>query len=141
MEDTDIRIIIDRVTDLLSTELNKLTAKHKEGIKETSEGILNLPIVRKVISEYESKIARDTCSDEQINNLKTMVFDLKTEMQELRCVMASKQVDPTPSPAEPNIQLKITEINNTFNKTQLNDLEVFNCLGKSDKEDEKEEEE
>ena len=139
MEDTDIKIIIDRVTVLLSSELNNLTAKHKQGIKETSEGILNLPIVRKVISEYESKIAHDTCSDEQINNLKNMVFDLKTEMQELRCVIASKQVDPPSSPIEPNIQLKITEIKNTFNK--VNDLEVFNCLGKSDKEEDEEEEE
>ena len=61
MEETDIKIIIDRVTVLLSLELHKLTAKHREGIKETSEGILNVPIVKKVIGEYESKIAHDTC--------------------------------------------------------------------------------
>ena len=128
MNDSDIQMIIEQVTFLLKIELNNWNKKNKELVKETSEGILNLPIVKKIIGEYETKITNDAVSDEKINNVKNMVIDLKTELQEIKAMLSSR---PIISNVEPNIQLKITELENS-NTNDLLDLEIINRLGKLD---------
>jgi len=128
MNDSDIQMIIEQVTFLLKIELNNWNKKNKELVKETSEGILNLPIVKKIIGEYETKITNDAVSDEKINNVKNMVIDLKTELQEIKAMLSSR---PIISNIEPNIQLKITELENS-NTNDLLDLEIINRLGKLD---------
>jgi hypothetical protein len=128
MNDSDIQMIIEQVTFLLKIELNNWNKKNKELVKETSEGILNLPIVKKIIGEYETKITNDSVSDEKINNVKNMVIDLKTELQEIKAMLSSR---PIISNVEPNIQLKITELENS-NTNDLLDLEIINRLEKLD---------
>ena len=156
MEETDIQIIIDRVTFLLKMELNKCNVKYKESIKETSEGILNLPIVKKVIHEYETKISHDTSSENELNRLKNMVSNLTSEIQDIKkmlllnqkTVLNEKTVLNQKTTEEPNIQLKIREINNDeslgieiLKEEELDNVsELALSEAKSEEEEEEEEE-
>lgn len=142
MEETDIQTIIDRVTFLLKMELNKCNMKYKESMKETSEGILNLPIVKKVIHEYETKISHDTSSDYEISRLKSTVSNLTSEIQDIKKMLLNQK---TVLNEEPNIQLKIREINNdeSLGTVQKMEEELDNVseLALSEEEDVEEEEE